>query len=88
MSPETTSWIVVLLVGLIAGWLAGKIVRGRGFGVIIDIIVGLVGAAIGNWLLGGRLHVPTFAGSNYVDLILVATIGAVLLLLVIKLIRR
>lgn len=48
----TFDLIVLLLVGLIAGWLAGKIVQGTGFGVIGDIAIGIVGAFIGTWLLG------------------------------------
>lgn len=78
------SILVILLVGLIAGWLAGKIVRGTGFGLIGDIAIGIVGAFIASWLfpkLGIRL------GTGMVREILDATIGAVLLLLVIRLVR-
>ena len=46
----TNSLIVILIVGLIAGWLAGKIMRGSGFGIIGDIIIGIIGAFIGTWL--------------------------------------
>ena len=49
MSGETL--LIILLVGLIAGWLAGQIVRGTGFGLVADIAIGVVGALIGNWLL-------------------------------------
>ena len=49
MSGE--SLLVILLVGVIAGWLAGQIVRGTGFGVIGDLVVGVIGALIGDWLL-------------------------------------
>ena len=74
--------IVILLAGLIAGWLAGKIVAGRGFGLIGDIAVGIVGALIGTWLLP-RLGIHI--GSGFVSTIIVATIGAIVLLLIIGL---
>jgi uncharacterized membrane protein YeaQ/YmgE (transglycosylase-associated protein family) len=82
MSAE--SLLVILLVGLIAGWLAGLIVRGTGYGLVTDICLGIVGALIGSWLfpqLG--LH---FAGM--VGAIISATLGAVLLLLILRLVRR
>ena len=74
--------LVILLAGLVAGWLAGKIVTGGGFGLIGDIAVGIVGALIGTWLLP-RLGVHI--GSGFVGTTIVATIGAVLLLLIIAL---
>jgi uncharacterized membrane protein YeaQ/YmgE (transglycosylase-associated protein family) len=76
------SIVVILLVGLIAGWLAGKLVRGAGFGIIGDICVGIVGAFIASWLfpkLGIRL------GAGIVREIIDATIGAVILLLILRL---
>jgi uncharacterized membrane protein YeaQ/YmgE (transglycosylase-associated protein family) len=81
------SIIVLLLVGAIAGWLAGTLVRGFGFGLIGNIVVGIVGALIGTWLMT-RLNVRLASGSIPIAAILNATIGAVLLLLVIGLIRR
>jgi uncharacterized membrane protein YeaQ/YmgE (transglycosylase-associated protein family) len=75
--------LVILLAGLIAGWLAGKIVTGGGFGLIGDIAVGIVGALIGTWLLP-RLGIHI--GSGLVSTIIVATIGAVVLLLIIGLV--
>jgi uncharacterized membrane protein YeaQ/YmgE (transglycosylase-associated protein family) len=80
------SLIVILIVGLVAGWLAGKIVRGGGFGLIGDIIVGVLGAFVGRWLFA-QLHVSI--GINFwVDAIITATIGAVILLFLLRLIRR
>ena len=79
------SILVILLVGLIAGWLAGKIVQGTGFGLIGDIVIGIVGAFIASWLfpkLG--IHIAT---AGLVREILYATVGAVILLLVIRLVR-
>lgn len=82
MSGE--SLLVILFVGLIAGWSAGQIVRGTGFGVLGDIAVGIVGAFIGGWLLP-RLGVQL--GAGIVAAIFDATIGAILLLLVVRLVR-
>ena len=76
--------IIILLVGLIAGWLAGKIVTGGGFGLIGNIAVGIVGSLIGSWLLP-QLGIQI--GSGIVTKIIVATIGAVLLLLIVALVR-
>ncbi|MCC8941989.1 GlsB/YeaQ/YmgE family stress response membrane protein [Bradyrhizobium sp. Arg68] len=76
------SLVVILLAGLIAGWLAGKIVAGGGFGLIGDIAVGIVGAFIGSWLL---LRLGIHIGSGFINTIIVATIGAVVLVLIIRL---
>ena len=76
--------LVVLFVGLVAGWLAGKIVRGTGFGIIGDILVGIAGALLASLLfpkLGIRI------GSGLISEIVYSTIGAVILLLVVRLIR-
>ena len=65
-----------LLIGLLAGWLAGKMARGRGFGCIGDILIGLIGSVIGGWIFTqlGIVHTNTFLYS-----LAAATIGAVLL---------
>jgi len=78
------SILVILLVGLVAGWLAGKIVRGTGFGLIGDIAIGIVGAFVASWLLP-RLGISL--GVGLVRAIIDSTIGAVLLLLIIRLVR-
>jgi uncharacterized membrane protein YeaQ/YmgE (transglycosylase-associated protein family) len=77
--------LIILIVGAVAGWLAGQIVRGMGFGLIGNIVVGIVGAFIAGWLLP-RLGI--FIGSGFVRSIVNATIGAVILLVVVGLIRR
>ena len=82
MHMSNESLLVILLVGIIAGWLAGKIVRGTGFGIIGDLLVGVVGAFIGNWLLP---RVGIHLGTGVVSAIVNATIGAILLLLVVRL---
>ena len=84
MHLSNESIIIILLVGLVAGWLAGKIVRGAGFGLIGDMAIGIVGALIASWLLP-QLHIGL--GVGIVRQIIDATIGAVLLLLVIRLLR-
>ena len=79
------SILIILLVGLIAGWLAGKIVQGTGFGLVGDIAIGIVGAFIASWLLP-RLGIGL--GVGLIRAIIDATIGAVVLLVIIRLVRR
>ena len=79
------SILVILLVGLIAGWLAGQVVQGTGFGLIGDICIGIVGAFIASWLFP-RLGLQL--GAGLVREIVNATIGAILLLIIIRLVRR
>ena len=76
--------LVTLFVGLVAGWLAGKVVRGTGFGIIGDIIVGIAGAFIAGWLFP-RLGFAI--GGGLVGDIIYAAIGAIVLLLIVRLIR-
>jgi uncharacterized membrane protein YeaQ/YmgE (transglycosylase-associated protein family) len=76
--------LIVLLVGVIAGWLAGKIMRGAGFGLIGDLVIGILGALIGSWLLP-RLGIHL--GVGIVAAIVNATLGAIVLLLIIGLFR-
>ncbi len=76
--------IIWLVIGAIAGWLAGKIVKGGGFGLVGDIIVGIIGSVIGGWIFGSYVvALPGIAGA-----IIGSTIGAVILLFVISLVRR
>jgi uncharacterized membrane protein YeaQ/YmgE (transglycosylase-associated protein family) len=77
--------IAWLIIGAIAGWLAGILVKGGGFGLIVDIIVGIVGAFIGGWLAG---VLGITLGGGWIGSILTAVIGAVILLLLIRLIKR
>ena len=77
--------VIWLLIGAAAGLLAGLVVKGGGFGLIGDIIVGIVGAFFGGWLLP-RLGINL--GVGLVPVIASATIGAVVLLFVLRLIRR
>lgn len=73
-----------LIVGAVAGWLAGVIMKGYGFGLIGNIVVGIVGGLLGSWLLGNSIK----TGSPTLSYILTAVIGAVVLLAVIGLFRR
>jgi uncharacterized membrane protein YeaQ/YmgE (transglycosylase-associated protein family) len=78
------SILVILVVGLVAGWLAGKIVQGTGFGLIGDICIGIVGAFIAAWLLP-RLGIAL--GTGLLRAIINSTIGAVILLIIVRLVR-
>ena len=79
------SFLWFLIVGLIAGWLAGVLVKGGGFGLIGDLVVGVIGAFLGGWLFSAF---GASAGGGLLGSIIVATIGAVVLLLVVRLIKR
>jgi uncharacterized membrane protein YeaQ/YmgE (transglycosylase-associated protein family) len=77
--------IAWLAIGAIAGWLAGMLVKGGGFGLIGDIIVGIVGAVIGGWLAGMLgLHI----GSGFISSLITATAGAALLIFVLRMFKR
>ena len=83
MSLESLIWF--LLIGLIAGWLAGKVMRGGGYGVVGDMIVGVIGALIGGWLFS-RLGIGI--GGGLIGAIIVAFVGACLLIFLLRIIRR
>jgi len=74
-----------LIVGLVAGWLAGVLVKGGGFGLIGDLVVGVIGAILGGWLFSAF---GASAGGGLAGSIIVATIGAVVLLLIVRLVKR
>jgi uncharacterized membrane protein YeaQ/YmgE (transglycosylase-associated protein family) len=84
MRISNESILVILFVGLIAGWLAGKIVRGTSFGIIGDILVGIAGALVASWLFP-RLGIAI--GTGLVREIIYSAIGAILLLLIVRLVR-
>jgi uncharacterized membrane protein YeaQ/YmgE (transglycosylase-associated protein family) len=79
------SLLVILVVGLIAGWLTGHFVRGTGFGLIPDIAIGIVGALIGNWVFP---QLGVHLASGMVSRVIAATVGAILLLLALRIFRR
>ena len=82
---DVTGLLILLAIGAVAGWLAGIILKGSGFGLIGDIIIGIVGAVVGGYLFS------TFgisAGGGILGAIITVTVGAVVLLLVIGMIKR
>jgi uncharacterized membrane protein YeaQ/YmgE (transglycosylase-associated protein family) len=83
MHMSNEGLLIILLVGIVAGFLAGKIVDGGGFGLIGDLIVGIIGAFVGDWLLP-RLHIHL--GVGLIPLIANATIGAIVLLVILRVI--
>ncbi len=83
MSAE--SILIWIIVGALAGWLAGLIVRGFGFGLVGNIIIGILGAFLGSWLLG-VLGVAFTTG--IVNTILTAVLGAVVLLIIVRVLKR
>ena len=74
-------WIIV---GLIAGWLTGKIMRGAGYGVIVDIVLGIVGGVVGGWIMES-LHIY---GGGLIYSIFVAVLGAVILVVIVRALKR
>ncbi|SEA68927.1 Uncharacterized membrane protein YeaQ/YmgE, transglycosylase-associated protein family [Flavobacterium gillisiae] len=86
MSGE--SFLVWLLLGVVAGWLAGQLIRGGGFGIIGNIIIGIIGSFLGGWL-GGKLGISgAVVGGFSLASIVTAVLGAVVLLFVVSLIRK
>jgi uncharacterized membrane protein YeaQ/YmgE (transglycosylase-associated protein family) len=82
---EAYGIIAWLIIGALAGWLAGLLVKGGGFGLIGDIVVGIVGALIGGWLAG---VLGISVGSGFVASIITAVIGAVILVVIVRAVRR
>jgi uncharacterized membrane protein YeaQ/YmgE (transglycosylase-associated protein family) len=78
------SIIIFLLIGAIAGWLAGQIMSGGGFGLIGDIVVGIIGAFIGGWLFGAL----GIGFGGLIGAIICATVGAIILIALLRLIKR
>jgi uncharacterized membrane protein YeaQ/YmgE (transglycosylase-associated protein family) len=83
MHLSNESLLVIIFVGIVAGWLAGRVMAGGGFGLIGDLVVGLIGAFIGDWLLP---QLGAHFGTGIVALIINAFIGAVILLLILRLV--
>ncbi|HEY4616978.1 MAG TPA: GlsB/YeaQ/YmgE family stress response membrane protein [Flavobacterium sp.] len=80
--------LVWLLLGVVAGWLAGQLISGGGFGLIGNIIVGIIGSFLGGWL-GGKLGIAgAVVGGFSLASIVTAVLGAVVLLFIVSLIRR
>ncbi|WP_035075853.1 GlsB/YeaQ/YmgE family stress response membrane protein [Maridesulfovibrio zosterae] len=76
--------IVFVFIGLIAGWLAGVFMKGSGFGILGDIVIGIVGAVIGGYLIG----IIGISAGGFVGSIVVATIGAIILIFLVRLLKK
>lgn len=79
-----TSLIWFLIIGLIAGWLAGRVMRGGGYGIIGDLIVGIIGALLGGWLFG----LLGIGAGGLLGALITAFVGAVILIWLLRVIRR
>ena len=79
-----TDLIIFLVIGAVAGWLAGVIMKGGGFGLVGDIIVGVIGSLIGGWLFGLR----GIAAGGLIGSIIAAVVGAIILIAILRLIKR
>jgi uncharacterized membrane protein YeaQ/YmgE (transglycosylase-associated protein family) len=77
--------LYIIIVGLIAGWATGKIMKGAGYGVITDILLGIAGAIIGSRLLG---LLGIYSSGGLIPNILVAIVGAIVLVLIVRLIKK
>ena len=80
------SLIVTLVIGAIAGWLAARVLKRTGFGLIGDIIVGVIGGYIGTWLWD-VLHLPPIGAPGIISAIVTSTVGAIVLLVFLRLLR-
>jgi len=81
---STEHLILFLAIGLLAGWLAGKIMKGKGFGIVGDLVIGVIGAFIGVWVFG----LFGIYAEGILGLLIAAVVGALLLLYVIRLVKK
>ena len=81
---DITSLVIFLAIGAVAGWLAGTITKGGGFGLVGDIIIGIIGAVVGGWLFG----MMGITAGGLIGAIITATVGAVVLLFIIRLVKK
>ncbi|HTQ19013.1 GlsB/YeaQ/YmgE family stress response membrane protein [Mycobacterium sp.] len=84
--PTAVSWLAYIIIGGLAGWIAGKIVKGAGSGILMNILIGVVGGFIGGMLLTW-LHVDVGAGRKWFTFF-AALLGSVILLWIVGLVRR
>jgi uncharacterized membrane protein YeaQ/YmgE (transglycosylase-associated protein family) len=78
-------FLVWILVGLIAGWLAGQVMKGGGYGVLVDIILGILGGVVGGWVFG---LLGIWPGGGIIGAIIVAFVGAVILVGITRFLKR
>jgi uncharacterized membrane protein YeaQ/YmgE (transglycosylase-associated protein family) len=81
VAVSSRSWIGWIIIGLLAGWIAGTVTRGRGFGCLVDVVLGLIGAVIGGWIFT-RLGITTF---GFIGSLAAATLGAIVLVAIARL---
>jgi uncharacterized membrane protein YeaQ/YmgE (transglycosylase-associated protein family) len=79
---STRGWVGWIIIGLLAGWIAGHLTRGRGFGCVVDIVLGLIGAVVGGWIFT-KLGIPLWGG--FWGSLAAATVGAVVLVAIARL---
>jgi uncharacterized membrane protein YeaQ/YmgE (transglycosylase-associated protein family) len=84
MSPQTQNIVIFLCIGIVAGWLAGKIMKGSGFGILGDMVIGVIGAFLGGWLFG-LLGIATW---GLAGTLITALVGALVLLFLVRLLKR
>ncbi len=82
MDAQLVSILVFLAIGAVAGWIAGQLMKGGGFGLLGNIIIGIVGSFVGGFLFG------QFISGGLIGAIVTATLGAVVLLAVVKLLKK
>ena len=78
-------FLYIILVGLVAGWAAGKIMKGSGYGPLMDIVLGVVGAIIGGWIMRALGY---FTSGGLIASILVAILGAVVVIVVVRALKK
>lgn len=81
---DLTSLLIFLAIGAVAGWLAGVIMKGGGFGLLVDIILGIVGAVVGGFVFG----LLGISASGLIGSIITATVGAILLIFIVRLFKK
>jgi uncharacterized membrane protein YeaQ/YmgE (transglycosylase-associated protein family) len=82
---EASTMIYWIVVGLIAGWLAGQVMKGGGYGVLVDIILGILGGILGGWVFG---KLGIWPGGGIIGSIIVAFVGAVILVWITRLLKK
>jgi uncharacterized membrane protein YeaQ/YmgE (transglycosylase-associated protein family) len=79
------TWLWIVVIGIVAGFIAGKIMRGRGYGLIVDLLLGIVGSFVGGWVFT-QLHISM--GNGLLGQLLMALVGALLLLFIVRLVKK
>lgn len=77
-------WLWFIIIGILAGFIAGKLMRGGGFGIVVNLVVGIIGAVLGGWVFG----LLGIAAGGIIGSLVTATVGAIILLWIISLFQR